>query len=164
MTKKKMPEELIPKHLKKSGRPTMYTPELADEICDAIASSELGLCHLVDQNPHWPERQIIFIWRRRHPEFDDKYTRAKEAQVEVSVEHMQEIMNEPHKYEDYETGVIKIDHSMLRLKMDSIKWQASKLKPKKFGDNKVQELINTEVDEDCKKRYADMDKKNRKEF
>lgn len=159
MTKKKKPEDL-----QKVGRKTMYTPELADEICDAIASSELGLCHLVDKNPHWPSREIIFIWRRRHPEFDHKYTCAKEAQVEVCVEHMQEIMHEPHKYIDLETGYQKIDHSMLKLKMDAIKWQASKLKPKKFGDSKTQEPVNTEVDEDCKKRYADLDKKNRKEF
>lgn len=159
MTKKKKPEDL-----KKVGRPTMYTPELADEICDAIASSELGLCHLVDQNPHWPERQVIFIWRRKHPEFDDKYTKAKEDQVEVSVEHMQEIMNEPHKYVDLETGFQKIDTGMLRLKMDAIRWQAGKLKPKKFGDAKVQEPTNTEVDEDCKKRYREMDEKNKKDY
>lgn len=164
MTKKKKPEELIPKHLKKSGRPTMYTSELADEICDAIASSELGLCHLVDQNPHWPARQIIFIWRRKYPEFDYKYTKAKEDQVEVSVEHMQEIMNEPHKYVDLETGFTKIDTGMLRLKMDAIRWQAGKLKPKKFGDAKDQESQNTELSEECKKRYSDMDKRNKKEF
>lgn len=159
MTKKKKPEEL-----KKMGRPTMYTPELADEICDAVASSELGLCHLVDQHPNWPARQVIFIWRRKYPDFDDKYTKAKEAQVEVCVEHMQEIMNEPHKYEDMETGAIKIDHSMLRLKMDSIKWQAGKLKPKKFGEVKTQEVANTEVDEDCKKRYSEMDERNKKDY
>lgn len=164
MTKKKKPEELIPKHLKKSGRPTMYTSELANEICDAIASSELGLCHLVDQNPHWPERQVIFIWRRKHPEFDDKYTKAKEDQVEVSVEHMQEIMNEPHKYIDMQTGHMKVDTGMLRLKMDAIRWQAGKLKPKKFGESKEQELPNTAVADDCKKRYSEMDKINRKEF
>ena len=156
MTKKKEP--------KKIGRPTQYNETIADEICDAIASSELGLCHLVDQNPHWPCRQQIFIWRRKYKEFDDKYTHAKEAQVEVSVEHMQEIMNEPHKYEDLETGFIKLDHNMLRLKMDAIKWQASKLKPKKFGDTKEQEPQNSALDEDCKKRYGDMDKRNRKEY
>ncbi len=164
MTKKKKPEELIPKHLKKSGRPSMYTPELADEICDAIASSELGLCHLVDAHPHWPERPVIFLWRRRHPEFDDKYMRAKEAQVEVCVEHMQEIMNEPHKYHDLETGHLKLDHNMLRIKMDAIKWQASKLKPKKFGDSKEQIPLNNEIDLDCKKRMQEMDARNKKEY
>jgi hypothetical protein len=118
------------------GRPTLYTPELADEICEAVASSELGLCHLVDKNPHWPHRANIFIWMRKYPDFRNKYTKAKEDQVEVSVEHMQEIMNEPHKYKDLETGLEKIDVPMLRLKMDAIRWQAGKLKRKKYGDEK----------------------------
>ena len=148
----------------KGGRPTKYTKELGEEICSAIASSELGLVHLVDSNPHWPERSTIFLWRRKHKEFSDNYTRAKEEQVEVSVEYMQEIMNEPHKYQDLETGITKLDHNMLRLKMDAIKWQAAKLKPKKYGDTKLQESINNELDEDCKKRYQEMDERNRKNF
>lgn len=158
MTKKKDPADK-----KKMGRPTLYTPELADEICDATASSELGLIHLCAANPHWPDRATIFIWRRKHPDFNDKYTRAKEDQMEVCVEHLQEIMNEPHKYIDEESGLQKIDHNMIRLKMDAIKWQAGKLKPKKFGEAKVVEPNNSDVDEDCKKRYREMDEKNKKD-
>ena len=159
MTKKK-----DPKQPKKMGRPTKYTPELGAEICDAIASSELGLCHLVDMNPHWPMRSTIFLWRRTHSDFSDMYTRAKEDQVEVSVEHMQEIMNEPHKYEDFETGFIKLDHHMLRLKMDAIKWQAAKLKPKKFGDTKTEEAQHKDIYDDIVKRKHELDEKNKKEF
>ncbi len=152
------------KEAKKLGRPTMYTSELGDEICEVVASSELGLCHLVDQNPHWPARATIFIWRRKYKDFREKYTRAKEDQTEVSVEYMQEIMNEPHIYIDLETGFQKVDVGMLKVKMDAIKWQAGKLKPKKFGEVKNQEPINNEVDEDCKKRYQEMDEKNKKDY
>lgn len=158
MTSKKTKEP------KKMGRPTKYTPQLADEICDAIASSELGLAHLVAAHPHWPERQNIFLWIRKYPDFRDKYARAKEDQTEVCVEYMQEVMNEPHKWEDPETGLCKVDVPMLRLKMDTMKWHAAKLKPKKFGDNKEQISSNTEVDEDCKKRYKEMDERNKKDF
>lgn len=159
MTKKKKPEDL-----KKTGRPTKYTKELGDEICEAIASSELGLLHLCNANPHWPDRSNIFLWRRKFPEFRDKYTQAKEDQTEVSVEYMQEVMNEPHKWIDQETGLTRIDVPMLRLKIDTMKWQVGKLKPKKFGEAKDQVLPNTELDEDCKKRYSEMDKRNRKDF
>lgn len=159
MTKKKKPEEL-----KKMGRPTMYTPELADEICDAIATSELGLMHLVNQHPNWPERQVIFLWRRKYPDFDDKYMRAKEQQADVVFEYTQEVMSEPHKWEDPETGIVKIDVPMLRLKMDTMKWHAAKLKPKKFGEAKDVEPPNNDLNDDCKKRYADLEKSKRKEF
>jgi len=121
---------------KKVGRPTKYTPELGDEICEAIASSELGLMHLCNANPHWPDRSNIFKWRRKHEDFRVKYEKAKEEQTEVCVEYMQELMNESHLYEEKDTGKIRVDVPMLRLKMDTMKWQAGKLKPKKFGDVK----------------------------
>ena len=159
MTKRK-----DPKDFKKNGRPSKYTPELAKEICDAISTSELGLVHLVDLHPHWPERATIFLWRRTQPGFSDMYTKAKEDQQEVSVEYMQEIMNEAHTYIDRETGMKRVDVPMLRLKMDAIKWHAAKLKPRVYGDAKVQEPVNNEVDADCKKRYQQLDDRNRKEF
>lgn len=158
-----MPIIKASKEKKKMGRPSKYTIELADEICAAIASSELGLAHLVEQNPHWPDRATIFTWRRVHEDFRHKYTQAKEDQTEVSVEYMQELMNEPHKCIDPETGLIKVDVPMMRLKMDAIKWQASKLKPRKFGEYKDQTPVNPEVDEDCKKRYQEMDERNKKD-
>lgn len=159
MTKRKDPKDKL-----KTGRTTLYTPELGDEICDAIASSELGLIHLVEANPHWPHRATIFIWLRRHPEFRDKYTKAKEDQTEVCVEYMQEIMNEPHKYVDEETGYTRVDVPMLRVKMDAIKWQASKLKPKKFGDTKNEEPQNNGLLDDSLARKQELDEKNKKEF
>jgi hypothetical protein len=149
---------------KKMGRPSTYTPELGREIGEAIASSELGLIHLVNANPHWPDRATIFKWRTLHKDFGDIYMRAKEEQCEVVVEYMQEVMSEPHKWEDPETGVCKIDVPMLRLKMDTMKWHASKLKPKKFGDAVQQAPNNSELNEDCKKRYQELDEKNRKDY
>lgn len=123
-------------YTKKPGRPTKYTPELIDEICEAIASSELGLQHLCDANPHWPERARIFIWRRKYPEFKLKYDKAKEEQTDVCLEYMQEIVNEPHTYTDKDTGDKRVDVAMLKVKLDNMKWQMAKLKPKKFGDAK----------------------------
>lgn len=159
MTKKK-----DPKDFKKNGRPTKYTPELGEEICEVVASSELGLLHLCNARPHWPDRATIFTWRRKYPEFRDKYTLAKEDQTEVCVEYMQEVMNEPHKWVDEETGYIRIDVAMLRLKMDTIKWQASKLKPKKFGDTKTEEAQSKDIHDDVIKRKQELDEKNKKEF
>lgn len=150
----------------KGGRPTKYTKELAEEICAAIASSELGLIHIVAQYPHWPDRTTIFSWIRGNEEFRHMYARAKEDQCEVVVEYMQEVMNESHKWID-ENGNQRTDVPMLRLKMDTMKWHASKLKPKKFGDHKQedsQEKVNASVHEEAMKRKQELDDKNRKEF
>ena len=155
MTGKKKAQD-VPKVKKPIGRPTKYTKEIGQQICDAVASSELGLIHLVNANPHWPDRATIYMWRRKHPEFRDNYTQAKEDQTEVCVEYMQEMMNEPHKYVDEETGYTRLDVPMLRLKMDAIKWQASKLKPKKYASNVLHE--------DVLKRKDELDERNKKEF
>jgi hypothetical protein len=146
-----------------AGRPTKYNMQIANEICDAISSSELGLIHLVNAHEHWPDRSTIFLWRRTHPEFSDMYTKAKEEQCEVVVEYMQEVMSEPHHYMT-EDGSYRVDVPMLRLKMDTMKWHAAKLKPKKFGDMKQLETVNTDISDDCKKRYQDLDERNKKEY
>lgn len=148
----------------KVGRHTKYTVELGQEICDAIASSELGLIHLINKNPHWPGRANIFQWLRLHPEFRDRYYKAKEDQVEVCVEYMQEILNEPHRVVD-QHGIEKVDVPLLKLKIDSMKWHVGKLKPKKYGDDyKNHDLENRAIEEDCKKRYEELDEKNKKEY
>lgn len=157
MTKRKNPKDFL-----RNGRPTLYNDQLADEICIAIASSEKGLYHLVKKYPHWPTRQQVFIWLQKYPQFADKYYSAKENQAEVMVDAMQEMMDEAHKTVDKETGIVKIDVPLLKLKVDTMKWHASKLKPKKYGEAKAQELPNNELDEDCKRRYQEMDDKNRK--
>ena len=45
----------------KVGRPSKYTPELAQEICDAVASSTLSMKELCSAHEHWPVYENI--WR-----------------------------------------------------------------------------------------------------
>lgn len=149
-----------------NGRPTKYTPELADEICSAIESSEKGLQHLCNENPHWPERANIFIWLRKYPEFQFKYTQAKESQVEVNVDYIQEMANEPHHYID-DIGNERVDVSLLRVKIDALKWKAAKLKPKKYGD-RIEIEQKTEENERLKAELlelkAKLDAQHKKDY
>jgi hypothetical protein len=153
-----------PKDYLKRGRPTKYTEELAKEICDAVGSNHEGLFYLIEQNPHWPSRSKVFDWLRKHPEFRDMYSQAKEDQVEVCVEYMQELTNEPHRYIDLKTGKPRPDVAMINAKMTALRWQAGRLKPRKYGDTKALDVVDAELDADCKKRYAEMDKKNKKDY
>jgi terminase small subunit-like protein len=159
MTKKKRPEDLKP-----MGRPTIYNEALAEEICTGIASSNLGLRALCDLNPHWPDRASIFIWMRKYPVFFDQYTKAKEQQAEVQVDYMLELANEPHKYIDPETGIQRTDVPLLRVKMDAVKWQASKLAQKRFGDKVEPQIVNNELLQDSLDRKQQLDQKNKKEY
>lgn len=115
-----------------------YSPEIAKEICDTIACTAKGLRKLCAENPHWPAFQNIHIWCQKYPEFRELYARAKVSQVEWLVEDALEIAYDGSKdsYVD-DKGNERQDHEWVarsRLKVDTIKWFASKLAPKIYGD------------------------------
>jgi hypothetical protein len=70
-----------------------------------------------------PNKASVFRWLRIHKEFSDQYARAKEEAAELYAEDMLEISDDL-------SGDVQRD----RLRVDTRKWIASKLKPKKYGD------------------------------
>lgn len=167
MTKK------ITKEPKKVGRPTKYTPEMAQRICDLIATTDMGYKRISEANPDLPDRVNVNIWRRKYPEFRHMYAQAKAEQIDCIIEEIIDIAddgtNDYMKHIDEKTGCeswrLNGEHiQRSRVRIDTRKWLAAKLVPKVYGDSKEQELPNKELDDDCKKRYAEMDKSKRKEF
>lgn len=126
-----------------SGRLTDYTKEMGDEICDAIATHDLGIWQLCKLNPHWPCEQTIFRWMYKNRDFYASYTRAKEAQAEVELENMGKLDEKARNstYTD-QFGNTRIDNAAVNLcrsQKDDIKWKLGKLKRKKYGDREQQE-------------------------
>jgi len=127
------------------GRPTLYTEELADKICERIATSDLGLAVIAEEfDLH---RDTIFKWIYRHPAFFDKYARAREAQQERMAEEILDIADDNSR--DTKTILkngteIQVEDTewvnRSKLRVDTRKWLMSKLAPKKYGD-KVQQQI-----------------------
>ena len=79
-------------------------------------------------------RITFYDWIDKEQRFADRYTRAKEQGIEARFESIEEDYNEEPQ-RDPETG--KIDSAWVqlqRLKIDSKKWELSKLAPKKYGD------------------------------
>ena len=79
-------------------------------------------------------RITFYDWIDKDKHFADLYTRAKEQGIEARFESIEEDYNEEPQ-RDPETG--KIDSAWVqlqRLKIDSKKWELSKLAPKKYGD------------------------------
>ena len=65
----------------------------------------------------------IINWLRIHPEFVVQYTRAKDEQADALAEEMLDIADDE-----------KEDVNRSRLRVDTRKWIASRLKPKKYGE------------------------------
>jgi hypothetical protein len=103
-----------------AGRPSDYSLEIVDTICARIAEGESlrAICRDADT----PSMASIFKWLREHPEFAEQYTRAREQQAEAYADEIADIADNGE------------DVNRDRLRIDSRKWIASKLKPKKYGD------------------------------
>jgi len=102
------------------GRPTKYTKELSETICEKLANgnSLASICRLDEM----PERATVHRWLVTDKEFCDRYKVAREIQAEVYADEMENIAIEEE------------DVQRARLRIDTRKWIASKLKPKKYGD------------------------------
>lgn len=113
-----------------AGRPEIHTDELALRVCGelALGKSLRTVCEIDGM----PSISTIFKWLHERPEFSKQYARAKEEAAELFSEDMLEIA-------DSSSGDVQRD----RLRVDTRKWIASKLKPKKFGDKVEQQISGT---------------------
>jgi hypothetical protein len=108
---------------KKMGRPTDFTDELVDRICEEIAAGR-SLNKICSEEDWSPDKSMFYRWMYRHPQIRDKYARAKNAQQEYAAEDIMEIAYSatPETY------------NVARLQIDAHKWLASKLLPKRYSE------------------------------
>lgn len=123
---------------RKRGRPTSYTQVIADLICDKIATTDMGLRRICEADDRLPAVETIRMWCWKNQDFQAQYTRAKEQQQLWMVERAQEISDDGRNdtYVD-DDGRVKVDTDVIqrsRLRVDTIKWAASKLATKRFGE------------------------------
>ena len=121
------------------GRPTDYTEEAADAICAMIATTNLSMKSICEQLGY--PTGTVLAWLSREPTFQEKYARAKDMQADLLAEEILDIADDGSN--DFMT-IVKGDReyevenkevtNRSRLRIDSRKWLAGKLRPKKYGD------------------------------
>jgi len=122
------------------GAPTTYNNHIATVICIRIAEGE-SLRQIL-RGEGMPVQSAVYEWLLRHPEFAERYTRAREEQADTLADEIIAIADEsPETVEvrDKEGNVldIKIDSGYVnyqKQRIEARKWTAMKLKPKKYGD------------------------------
>jgi hypothetical protein len=130
-----------PSEPKPTGRPEIYTPEIANLICAEIANSTKSL-RTICKPDDMPCVQTVLKWLREDTDgFLAQYTRAKEEQADFMVEEMIEIADDgTNDLMTITKGDISYDienkevTSRSKLRVETRKWAASKLKPKRYGD------------------------------
>jgi hypothetical protein len=105
-----------------TGRPTLYTPDLADVICDRLINGES--LRKVCADEAMPDRSTVLRWIGADEAFATKYARARTMQADL----MDDMILDTAAACTSETAAAD------RVKIGAYQWRASKLAPKKYGD------------------------------
>lgn len=123
-----------------SGRPSIYTKELANDICLRLSRGES--LRRICEDDNMPAATTVHQWVLDDKEgFSKHYTRARTIQAENMFDEILDIADdgsndfmtitkgkETYNIEDREVT------NRSRLRVDSRKWYLSKVLPKKFGE------------------------------
>lgn len=118
---------------RKLGRPSKYSDELAEKICELIASG-MSLRTVCSQDG-MPSAVTVCKWLSENEEFSKQYARAREEQA---VSFADEIISIADSVEPDSAAVAKA-----KLQIDSRKWLAAKMAPKKYGDKVEQQITGS---------------------
>lgn len=135
----KKPATQTPK--RPTGRSSTFTQEMADRICAALAEGKS--MRTVCNGDGMPAMSTVFKWLRENPGFSEQYAKAKEESADALVEEMLDIADdgtndwmEQHS-QDGEAVGYKLNGEAVqrsRLRVETRKWIAAKLKPKKYSE------------------------------
>jgi hypothetical protein len=135
---------------KPAGRPTTYTPELGDLICALLAEGKSlrTICCL----DNIPAVSTVLLWvmkgergDKEYETFSEQYRIAREAQAEFLADEIIDISDDDRNdygFKEAEDGsgsgakafILQDNIQRAKLRVDSRKWFASKLRPKKYGE------------------------------
>jgi hypothetical protein len=120
------------------GRPSIYCPEMVERIITKISTCTDSLHKLCKENEDLPNKDTIYAWRIKHPEFSDLFLQARRNQAHFLAEELKHLSEEAASYifED-EKGQKKIDAGIIamhKLKIHANTWLASRFEPMLYGD------------------------------
>jgi hypothetical protein len=135
------------------GRPTKYNQELANLICERVATHEVGLQRLCSMYADMPDKTTINKWRYKYHEFSTQYAQAKISQIETLMDEIIDIADDSTRDEMINEHGVRVCNSEFiarsRLRIDTRKWLASKLIPRLYGD-KDDAYVNLKFPSDIK--------------
>lgn len=133
-------------------RPIRFSEELAEAICERLACGESlrKICLSDDM----PAQSTVYKWLLdpERESFVEQYARARELQADTLFDECQDIADDGSN--DYMGDDEKYNGDAVqrsRLRIDTRKWMAGKLRPKKYGDKT---LIGSDPDNPLPEGFA----------
>ena len=107
----------------KIGRPTKYSPEWAERFCELLAQGQS--VRQICSQPSQPDKSQVYRWLDENGDFRDQYARAREEQADKFFKECIEIAD----------AATQENCNVARLRVDTRKWAAARLAPKKYSDH-----------------------------
>ena len=112
-----------------AGRPSSYTPEIAEIILQRLESESL---EQICSDPDLPSRWSIYRWQDAHAQFATDCARARKRQAAACEEKVRAIA------EKCEAG--EINPKAAGVAISAHQWRAKVIDPKQYGD-RIQNAI-----------------------
>lgn len=119
------------------ARPCKYNDEVAERICEAIATTRQGLDLICSENQDFPSSRTFYRWLENNEELCQMYTRAHKVQaakifadiIKVADDDSNDLlMGEQGQY----PNMAAIHRA--KIKIDAYKFTSARLDPQKYGD------------------------------
>jgi len=107
-----------------TGRPPIYTEDLAKEFCRRIAMGRS--LRSVCEDDDMPDSSTVFEWKKKQPGFTEQYAHATEERGLTYGDFISDLVFEVL------AGEYEVDRA--RLALDGLKWTAARLAPKQYGE------------------------------
>lgn len=146
----------------KKGRPTLYTPELAEKICALIAQgySERKIAAM----PGMPTRETIRTWKERQPDFLGRSARAREESAECFREEALQIARDTADFAERVAASMNGEESSLaiipkgyveakKLLVQELNREAAIRDDSRYGDRKTVAVETAQVGKGLKDFY-----------
>ena len=107
-----------------------FTQEIFDDICDRIADGQ-SVKDVCGNNEDMPNPRTFFRWIEADEALRHQYARAKDAMADALFDDCLSIADQ------YDSLAEKLDTDHIqraKLRIDTRKWMAGRLSPKKYGD------------------------------
>jgi hypothetical protein len=119
------------------GRPTIYTQELADKICERLAKGETlkSIC----RNAGMPDDRTVRIWAlNNYQGFYPRYAISRQLGLDAMADQLLEIADDgsgDYISDGHGNKIPNNEHiNRSRLRVDTRKWYLAKLAPKRYGE------------------------------
>lgn len=143
---------------KKMGRPSKYTEELAQKICDLIreGKSERQICKM----PNMPTAMTLRRWKEGNPDFCAQSARAREESAEKFNDELLDLQDELNDQlqtrlmngEDFPKGAVEAYKVLMQEKARQAAWRDDS----RYGNRKTVKVDATDDAKGMAEVYAKM--------